>query len=333
MHDDDEDAYARNLDQISAKIKRICSIVLLSVGIIGNIISVVIYLRKKFRNQSIGIYLAVLSIFNIFAVASLLNDMYSFEWSRTTAYCKYYAYLHYINLQYCSWILVINSMDHLLSIVMAIRLNNKIFKTKKFQFLVLFVCLLILFLINIPLFMHAYYNEKEKGCDLHAHVSYIIDIIDMFVCTLVPFIIMTVCTFIIISKVFKLKKPMNKRNRSSKNIFKKKTVFARTVIGINVLFLACNLPISIILIILNYNTYAQTLSSSKKAELKLVYTIFHLIMYVHNAIPFFVYLICNRLFRQEFLQLIHFHRFHELNRHISTRSTQYQRASEKDPHR
>lgn len=284
------------LDRINHLLKYTCSIILFAIGTYGNLISLIIYLRKQFRTQSIGTYLSCLSLFNLFAILSLLFDIFKFEWTRNVQFCRYYVYLHYINLQYCSWILVLNSFDHLVSVSMAIRI--KIIKKKSFQIAILAIVFILLLILNLPISIYAVYNERILGCDLSNEVGYLVDIVDMFVCTLIPFIIMSICTVIMIYKLFSFKKSLATRQSR-----KRKTQFARTVIGINLIFLVCNLPISIVLIILNYYTYAGKLAPLARAKLKLVYRVFHIVMYIHNAIPFIIYMIFNRLFRKDFYKL------------------------------
>jgi len=298
-----------SLRKIAKTIDTVCSIYLISFGLISNIISFIIYKRKVFSKQSIGTYLSWLSILNLIAVLTLFQNLFvKFEWTKTLIYCKFYVYLHYINIQYCSWILVINSFDHLLSVTMAFKYKIKLLREKCYQIIILLIVLLILFLINIPLLFNSYFNESTCECDLYQKYNYLIAILDMLVCTLIPFLLMTISTSIITIRLFKWKHDTHSirtQNDSRRNM--RKTQFARTVIGINLLFLICNLPISIILIIINYknaNGSNTTPSIDQKlldAKLELSYKIFHMLMYSHNATPLIIYLICNKLFRQEFL--------------------------------
>ena len=305
----------QSLNNIAKTIDTVSSIYLVSFGLISNVISFIIYKRKVFSKQSIGTYLSWLSISNLIAVLTLLENLFiKFEWNKTLVYCKFYVYLHYINLQYCSF-------DHLLSVTMAFKYKIKVLKEKYYQIIVLLCILALLCLINIPLLINSYYNEEISECDLYPKYNYMLDILDMLVCTLIPFILMTISTAIIIVRLFEWKNDTRTINRarsseSSRNKIRK-TQFARTVIGINLLFLVCNLPISIILIVMNYkgSTSSDDKSNSVKtfdeqlanAQLELFYSIFHMLMYSHNASPLIVYLICNRLFRQEFYILFCIH--------------------------
>ena len=299
----------QSLKDIAKTIDNVCSIYLISFGLISNIISFIIYKRKVFSKQSIGTYLSWLSVSNLIAILTILQNLFvKFEWTKTLIYCKFYVYLHYINIQYCSWILVINSFDHLLSVTMAFKYKIKLLQEKCYQITILLFVLLILFLINIPLLLNSFYDAATFECDLYEKYNYLIAILDMLVCTLIPFVLMTISTTIIIIRLFQWKNDTHSirtQNESRRNV--RKTQFARTVIGINLLFLICNLPISIILIIINYkNLNDSNLKPSideqlLAAKLELSYKVFHMLMYSHNASPLIIYLICNKLFRKEFL--------------------------------
>ena len=297
------------LQNLSKIIDKTCLIYLISFGLVSNIISFIIYTRKVFSKQSIGTYLSWLSISNLIAILTLIENLFNnFEspWTRTLFYCKFYVYLHYINLQYCSWILVINSFDHLISVTMAFKYKVKFLQQKCYQITILLGVLVILFLVNIPMLLNSFFNKKIFGCDIYPKLAYLIDILDMIVGTLAPFFLMTISTSIILVKLFQWKNDSNslhRRNETRRTM--RKTQFARTVIGINILFLVCNLPISIILIIINHrnanNDNDSVETTIADAKLDLFYVIFHNLMYLHNASSIVVYLICNRLFRKEFL--------------------------------
>jgi hypothetical protein len=308
-----------NLRKISEIINITCSIYLISFGLLSNIISFIIYRRKIFRKQSIGTYLSWVSISNLIAILTLLKNLFNnFEWTKSNLYCKFYVYLHYINLQYCSWILVINSFDHLFSVTMAFKYKIKILQKKNSQIFILLGVLASLLLINIPLLLNSFYNKKINGCDIYANLAYLIDILDMLVATMIPFMLMIFSTSVILAKLFKWKQTTRFPNDTRRSL--RKTSFARTVIGINLLFLVCNLPISIVLIIINYNNAAESdVDEFYGAKLDLLYTIFHMLMYSHNASPLIVNLLCNKIFRKEFLILFCVYKDRNLSKNKITR--------------
>lgn len=335
---------------------------LISIGLIGNVLSFIIYKRKVFRTQSMGTYLSCLSIFNIFVLLTLSKNLYYSDETyklrlianytnsttenarnfidniiQTNVFCKFYAYIHYINIQYCSWVLVINSIDHLISLSISVNFHIKHkLRLKHVQYLILLITYIFLALLNIPLFINSYFDVQNNACDIEASASYLTDTIDLLFSTVIPFIIMTVCTVMIIIKMFKwhhtyktvrvttaidttprpspspsrLAVPRTPTSASLKDAdkihLKRKHNFARTVLSINLLFLLCNLPICIIVGLYNYYRspfVTKKLSQLSWAYIDLVYRLFQMLMYLHNAIPFFLYIISNRLFRKELFVL------------------------------
>ena len=142
----------------------------------------------------------------------------------------------------------------------------------------------------------------------------------MLTSTVIPFVIMIATSIIIIRMLFKSRNRINKTlsktntqtTESTSNILntiqntsnninnnnRRDNQFAKTVIILNLLFLICNLPICILLIIWNYYSFSEIYIES---QLKLCYSIFSIFIYCYSALPFFIYLKVNTVFRNDFL--------------------------------
>jgi hypothetical protein len=138
----------------------------------------------------------------------------------------------------------------------------------------------------------------------------------MITSTVIPFVIMIATSIIIIRMLFKSRNRINKRItqtntqssdstvdilnviKNTNNNSRRDHQFAKTVIILNLLFLICNLPICILLIIWNYYSFSEVYIES---ELKLCYSIFSIFIYCYSALPFFIYLKVNTVFRSDFL--------------------------------
>ena len=109
----------------------------------------------------------------------------------------------------------------------------------------------------------------------------------------IPFVLMTIFTIILIDFIFQSRKRIHQKNYSSKQNrnFQKDIKFAITSIALNVVYVLFNLPVSIFLILPNYYLY-------------LTYPALLFLFYSSYAVNFYIILITNSLIRNEFLILI-----------------------------
>lgn len=343
---DDEVIYILNITKTSKNVHLIGSIILVIIGIICNFLTFLIYIQRKYRLLAMGRYLACLAVFDILVTISLMFKLFTFEWTKTTIFCKIFLHLRYTNIQFCAWLSVINSFDRSLAVLFAMKSSYRCFKiinlfqmNTKYQLISLGIILISLLAINAPLSVYAEYSSQIGGCGLPKNIGFIVDIIDLLVSTIIPFILMLFSSILIIRKLYKTKNHLLRHaaievsivqqqiqtGTSTSNILQQQQQqqnrrfsiastfnlnsnssgrdkqFAQTVIGINLLFLICNLPICIVLIIWNYFTYTGKITILMDSQLKLAYVIFLIFMHTYNAAPLFVYLSCNKLFRKDFL--------------------------------
>ena len=286
------------------KIQQLSSLYIVSCGLVSNGVSFIIFKRESFKKQSIGTYLSWLSIANIIVLLSLLGKVFQnleIQWMKTNVYCSIYGYYQYVSLQYCSWILVLNSFDFMFSL----RHKTQRMKKKITQIRPLVIILLVLLVINIPHLCFSKYNNSIFECD-HADRNIgllYIDIVDLFVCILIPFVLMGITTTIILVRLFKSRSEGCVQNYKRRLI--RKTKFAITVIGLNLLFLIFNLPICVLLIIKDYRELKSIYSNnqSNDSQLDLFLSLSRILMYLYNSSLLIISLISNRLFRTEFFSL------------------------------
>ena len=307
-----------DLNAASNTVKYVSSIILLPIGLIGNLIVFTIYTRNKFRSLAMARYLACLAIFNIIATTTLVLTIGKFEWRKTALFCKIYTYIRYTNIQFCSWLLVLTSIDRLFSIydatgALTLRFIKLFITNIKFQVFVTTLIFILLLGINVPFLVFSTYYLEFGSCGLPEDIGLVIDIIDMLVSTVIPFLIMFVSSILIIKLLFKSRKRVAvglQMSISTTNIINttsqgsRDLQFAKTVIILNLLFLVCNLPICILLIIWNYYSFRAEISELMEAQLNMCYSIFSMLIYCYSALPFFVYLKVNSIFRNDFIQAI-----------------------------
>ena len=138
------------MDKIQLELTLISSVVLTVIGLFGNLLVVYILRKPQFSNKSIFRYLVATSINNCLVLMTLwpytLSGVYvNFISSISCKFIQYFGYLFYL---VCPGILVINSIDRLISVKYPTRYKFR--KRKKFQLFVLltiFICMIILTVI------------------------------------------------------------------------------------------------------------------------------------------------------------------------------------------
>jgi hypothetical protein len=209
----------------------------LPTGVIGNLLSLVIFLRSTFRSTAMGIYQAAISIQSeIFLVSYYLNINLIFLNSEIT--CKIQYVLPLIFLQSTTLLVTVVSVDRFLLVFYPKKFA--FLKTLKFQLIVVLLILVFSILLNLVSMLNMFYDIFSMRCggtNKYVHLV-VIFVIDLVFCNAIPMIIMTITSALIISKVFKLKRKLNKDKKLSRRDYH----FALSSIISVVFFMVCCLP-------------------------------------------------------------------------------------------
>ena len=271
--------------------------IIIGSGLIGNIISFIIFSRETFQKNSISTYFRALAIVECltlsnFAIAvfQLVNNQELAD--QSDLLCKM---LYYIPTQFNSlpaWILVAFSLDKLLS--MRTR-QIAILKKKWFQWSIVagIVLFNLVLYIEVPIFITR--REISPGvyiCDTST-MSFlnIFFIFYLFEASIIPFIIM------IISSVLTIRLLLNSRNSienigSLNNERKSRDIkYAISSIAINFMFIVFKIPIL---------TFYAMMAFNFSYNVYLIQFGFIFFFFVSSS-NFVIHLISNSLFRREFL--------------------------------
>ena len=144
----------------------------LAIGLIGNLISIIIFSRKTFRNNSISTYCVALSINEFFSLFRFANSIGNIVYNVTPAdqsdvLCKVFSYMPsvYNGVQPC--ILVVFSIDKLLNMRTS---SIAILKKKWFQWSVVAAIVLFNILLYLPLAILIKRREIAPGRFFCEHV-------------------------------------------------------------------------------------------------------------------------------------------------------------------
>lgn len=308
------------LEDIDHRLNLIYPLVLISFGFVGNLITFYIYTRKCFKNTSIGFYYSCLAIVDTLALCIGSSKFYlnAIDFVNLSTYstftCKVFTSSIYILAQYSAWIIVFANIDRLI-LVTSNRLANKNTRSKKFHIFLLIALFIIILAINVPQifflkitkeYLLNEHNSFEAvvSCELDNSTLYnnnVADITDLFVFSLIPFIIMIISSLIITSTIFKSKVKLKKychtnllENNKKKK--KKELHFSLTILGTNILFLILNLPICLILVIRNFQRQDEIYYETR-VKLDFAFTIANIFAYFNFANSIIIHTLLNHIFR------------------------------------
>ena len=277
---------------------RISRITVISIGVVLNIFSFVVFSRKTFRNNSISTYFRALSIFQCLIIIELTKDIPSFIsntlfFNMSDATCKLYFYLSLQSSSIPGWILVAFSIDKMLNMK---RSPPKILKSKLFQWsvvagivlfhLVFFSELLIILKLE-PLF----FNPYIRICNFPIlSYFYVLVYVNLAESCFIPFLIMSITSCITIRLLMKSSRSLK---RISSNVsFRQRKIrdmkYAISSISLNVIFISFKTPL-IIFPLLPMNEFNYYFS-----EIALFLFLFDC------STTFFIHIATNQIFRREF---------------------------------
>ena len=273
--------------------------VLLSIGMIGNVLSIVIFLRKTFRNNSISTYCIALSLSEILAFTQLISDIYFLAYNvfladQSDSLCKFFYTVPTFLGGIQPWIMVAFAVDKLL----CMRVNSmSILKKKWFQWSV--VAAIVLFHMALYIYIPILIKRLEifPGyflCDLSTIGLFDIHvIISLLESGFIPFIAMIITSIITIRMLIKSRNAVMKNGQVSKERKSRDTKYAVSSLSINILFILLKLPSFIFFIMNVFFSYFDMY----------LYKLSVLSFYLNSSLSFFIHLVTNSLFRRELLIL------------------------------
>ena len=277
-----------------------CRIAVISVGLIGNLLSYIIFSRPAFQKNSISTYCRALAIFECFTIYELVADIgllssNYFYAMYTPIGCKLYYYIGMAFGSIPGWILIAFSIDK----VLIMKKKANFIKKRKFQYMVIFGIVLFnfLFYIEIPIYLTNIeldiMNTTYYICDTTTlSIGSVITMMFLIDGSLLPFLIMFASSIIMIKTIRDSSKTIKNRHQSigMTNRTRRDIKFAITSIAFNVSFVLFKMPLVIMVVLSTYYNFDTN-----------AYTITFLLYFVNYSISFLLHLASNSIFRREFL--------------------------------
>lgn len=300
------------------------AIVLMIVGTIGNILSLVVFLRSKMRIHSTFMYLAILSVLDLLVIYfGLLRDYLVFKFDLDISgliLCKLHVFSFYFFLHMSSWLMVSVNIDRL--IVVSFIKSSKQWCTPRKALIVSLGVTIFMFTSNSHLIYFAKtssqsennaldnLNEEEpinpyvyrkcvvnkKNANYFYFIRIIYPFIDASLQVFIPFAIMIFCNVNIIYRVIISKKRLDS---SCKNHLKKAKGMCIMIVTLSLLFVTFESPILIFICL----TEAKLIDVDSPCT-EIFWIIMNSMMYFNHISNFFMYTITSSKFRQELKYLL-----------------------------
>lgn len=265
-------------------------------GLLGNILTLCVYLRKKMRKKnSVWSYFLVKtfidSLIIIHSIREFLKEKFNFDFVTLSSFtCKVSEFSLYLATPISAWTLVIICLDRFYKI----KFPQKTLFLSQSKVQIITVIILIAFNIgfNSPLLILSELvnngTNSSRECVQDESLQFFWWM-DIFNSTLIPFIAMTIPTVATIYILFNSKRKFSK-------ITTRDYKFAITSISLNFLFFLLNLPITLVFLIESYVEIDENTSY-------LIYLITDLIYHIYYGSMFYLNCIVNSVFLVEFLTM------------------------------
>ena len=289
------------------------SILIALIGIWGNLLTFIVFSRKKFQNVSFSFYMRVKMFADTIILLNSFKHFWAFIFDVYFVYtadivCKLSEYVIYVCGTSSFGILAMISFDRLITIVYP----QKFSFIRKAYFQIL--ALVVIFAINISIYMPmAIFSELKianttginnsielvKNCIItDLGVAQYLQMAGLIEAIIMLCVINNILTIAIITFIFKSRKKFassnlnNNKNNNNNSTAVRDRKFAINSVVLNLMYFLCKLPLLIILTLSTFNLL-------KLEQIGMLFTIGVAIYTIENACSFFINIFVNSLFYEE----------------------------------
>lgn len=283
--------------------------VIIALGIIGNVLSFLVFSRKAFDKTPIQTYGRALAIFDCYTIIQLTTQILALYFNidlflKSNLSCKLLYYALDGIAPNSSWILVLLSIDTVISISILPSSNKLVDFIRRKNVRILIILLIVVLhlsifslipieleIVNVTKF--GTYNSTIESCDLHnIRNAKTLAILYFVQANFIPFFLTTLTTVIISVSLYRSRKSLNMK--SSKLRKSRDRKFALNSIALNVIFILLTSPLVFSYIFSSYNYYDAFMVEKVTA----------IFFDMNFSIHFVTHFAVNSLFRKEFLDMV-----------------------------
>lgn len=302
--------YVTFLNTSNDQINNIMSISILSLGVPGNLISLLVFWRLIYKNKTnMGMLYTLQCSIDLFALVwvqiATRNQTSPFDFTITDSSeftCRAAMYLRRLSLHMCSWMAVISAFDRFVFVFYEHRFGY--LRRKSTMLSLIASTLTLLTLVNFINFF--YYLQDGLHCTANFGVLLSSDLISIVFRTYIPFALIFYFNFSMIRKLAKSSSSSNMATHTRGH--RRERHFTIAVMSHDVMFFATHFPLSISSIVFDLVVYSRMFESSGlllvEAQVNFAQMIFQNVSFLDKAFSFFTYFTFNKLFRKQFFRLI-----------------------------
>ena len=260
------------------------------VGLIGNFLCILVFSRRRLSRISSNFFFKAVAVIDSFILLQeiryFLLIQYDLDlklkgiWS-----CRIFSYITYVLVPISAWSMVYISLDRYMSMKFGqiYRLRNEI----DIKWIIFGSIIFINMIGFIPLLFYVTINYQEKICYFRDETQKtVITCFNVSFSVIIPFFLMVISTILIVRLMYRSKKNfITEIVRVQKDI---RIAVVSTIL--NMIFLLFYLPVTII-DFFEFGTFT------------FMHTNLNNLVYINCAIKFFLHLITNKYFREEFIGL------------------------------
>jgi hypothetical protein len=295
---------------------------LCATGLIGNLISFIIFSRKKFNNfNSKNLFKLNLLNDSLNLAFILIQQNYLAYIPNSIYCCKFFYSMVIILPAYSAWILVYISIERFIRFLNDERIKQ-ILDKKTFNSTILIGILLTCFFYYTPVwyyteviyistnnnnpqydYYYTYHNGTIGQCYLNENIVNIITFMNMAFSCLIPFVCLLTCSIQLILSIRLLRLRIINSNQSCEinlETLKKDKEFAITILTLDCIFLLFCFPYNF-LVFFEYFYQSNDLLTSN-----ILFYLYYVLLYLYYlgfGSNLFIYLSVNKMFRDEFISL------------------------------
>ncbi|CAF1112383.1 unnamed protein product [Adineta steineri] len=290
-------------------------------GIIGGILSLLVFRRKTLRKKSCSIYFLFLALADLLCMICWLVHFvlptYNIQLlTVSNFFCKTFVFAMYFAFDLANYLLTVCSIDRAVSVLFP--LQSRRFCHRKMAYTITFTLVIILTLLNGHLLFGFVILLAKSGSTPPVRLclrridskgyqkffSVYDSYVDVIKTNVIPFVIMSICNVIIINRVCRSTYLRNangtKRNRQvkSKRKYEKDRQLTLMLLGSSIAFLFLTLPTEIDDLIRSHSGVKIVTEKTY-----LLIAILSSLAHLNYAVHFYIYTLTGEVFRQQLVKL------------------------------
>ena len=298
------------------------AILIMPIGILFNFAACIVFIRKPLnQNTQRGFICFMLGLFNIVVLstqlANFLTAAFDNPWYDLSQFsCKFVNLLLNVTLQLPSFQQCLITAETLLCVKYPSKFRS--LRTRKAICLIMCILVVILVILNVEAFFYALHEEKifndasnrteiSTECALSLRLSLILDIMNILMRNLVPFIVILVMNRMIVYHVRSSRRRVFAGSISKRfggvSASKRDVNFVNSITAMNILFFVIYFAWTVALLCnqVYANFFATDNQNSERIKKALDYFLIasEFVSYMHNSSLFFIGLAFNSQFRKE----------------------------------